>query len=67
MIIHPNPTSSNRNKGMYWGWGEPTVYTGFQMTVLVKSAWNASKTNNVLLDEKTKREILEKGEWMIFL
>lgn len=48
------------------GWAN-SVYTGFHMTSLLKSAWNASKTNNVLLDEKTKREILEKGGWMIFL
>jgi hypothetical protein len=51
MIIGPNPTSSNRNKGGVLGVGvgrrEPTVYTGFHMTFLLKSAWNASKTNDV--------------------
>lgn len=54
-------------KGRFGGGCANSVYTGFHMTFLLKSAWNASKTNNVLLDEKTKREILEKGGWMVFL
>lgn len=67
MIIGPNPTSSSRDEGADWGWRQPTVYTGFHMTFLLKSAWNASKTNDVLLDGKTKRKSLEKGGEMMFL